>query len=749
MSGGASPAAPAQVRPPGSGDAPDRASARPRSSAGRDNTGATPVLAKLVALGLLGSDEAHDPGAPWNTALRGEAARQALYDAVCGRIGDFADHHALKLHWTLAAELGITPPFHPAVRRGLHALVCAAGNFCELEVRQLVPLPKGGWSAFKREVEATVADRRPLLQGEFAPRRASLQALLGTLPFDPAHLRMTAADPDLGHRFEEPDQARCDAAAGLKVFRPLATVGMLFLSALKTKPPKIAAFMLAVRRLEMLNSIHGARVADADDRVSALVRIYLLEEEHDGRRDSEGTVVQTIAALRQAIYNIARYARRPVFAPIAHHLRAIVPSSVSLSRQEATLLLRKRERVERRQHCNRNARTNPKVATLSEQFRALSARARVMTIIGDEIRKAAPGAVGSGEVREVAVKVPTLDDTGEPTGALQLERLRVWPTELAMRTFGLPVDHGRLAAAPPCDRYLVEHAGTVPFGKAPANETWAITLAKARVFNMIGQASAERQAERHRTMIRFGVRNPRASHRGLITHRSEKAALVLAAAEAGTDFVPLEEMEAAVRLAALGVAICEDTRIRFESLVQLQVGLFTRNDKGAPTPRHSQWVRPKHARGGNPAEIVPLEVNISEDALAEMLTLCELHKAAFGLARFPTMVPARDLTWKTKPGRYAFSWGGRTLKPDTYTQCLDLLQAGWDRTTAQDLRKSLTEEAALDGESPYLSQLNLGHASSAATPGYRDNPGLPKAAVKLSQNRREDRYDRLRNRREG
>ena len=361
-------------------------------------------------------------------------------------------------------------------------------------------------------------------------------------------------------------------------------------------------------------------------------------------------------------------------------------------------------------------------------------------MLGDGIRKVASEAVAKNEIVERMVRVPTLDDRGIPTRGLQTERIRVWPMTVALRHFGrsVPAD---MEERPLPDRYVVEHVETLAFGEMPARETWLLTVGKAKVFSKIASASADRQAFRYRTMARFGFSAGYVTHEGLLKHGQDKTWLVDAAADAGIAFVPIEELEAGIRLAALQYEISDQTRARFESVVQLTVPGFRRNDKGAPIPRHSHFVKPKHTTGGNPAEIPPLEINIAEAQLKELIAICELHKAMLGSPVFPVMVNRTDIGWKLDPAKFAASWGGRVLDSPNNNQCLMVLQAGWDLETLQDARNCLTEEAALDGEDEATTQIILDHGSAQTSGLYRANPNLARATRKAARGRKQDRRD--------
>ncbi|MDG6079037.1 hypothetical protein E3U23_07510 [Erythrobacter litoralis] len=649
-------------------------------------------------------------------AANPEETRSSVYDAVCSQRDSFADYAALKQHRDLSRFLGIDR-YHPKVLVGIHELLAPFGEPKMREVEQLIDVADGKWRSFKRDMASARGVLPGLLDTEPRRGRATFEELLINLPFDHRMLKNTCADPVRGHRFDDVEPNWCDSASSLRTFRDLAVVGMIVLAARGKKACWINRFIRALRRLDILATIYSDELTDDQDQLSKLCEIYVQRPVHGGSFDSDRTRADTIASLKRDIPAIHDFLSRKNFDPIRGELDLIVPREINLGTATG-IYSELRKRTQAQGWDARKKVTNPQNDTLNMRFRSMKARSSVMRLIGDAIRSRVADALETGRIVDCNVVVPTLDDHGVPTISRQVELFRIWPTELAMKQFGKKPR--RFAPdAPITEHYIVEHVGTEPFGSHPENETWTITIAKARVHAKVARASAEVQAARHEAMRRFNLPGGRPTHRGLCVFERWKAQLAIAAKARGTIFVQVEEIEAAVRLAALACEISEQSRARFESIAQLRPKRFKRNDKGAATPRHSQDVLPKWTKGGNPRSIKPMEINISEASLDEMVSICELHMRAAGFDKFPVMKPLKSFEWKIPSDQYAFSWNGRVLDQVTVSHCLDLLQAGWKRLSVHDLRYCLSEEAALDGESEFVAQKSLGHACEKHTKDYR------------------------------
>lgn len=661
---------------------------------------------------------AHAAQAPTPEGSSCQDSNRRAYDAVCDKVECFADHHSIRFHKELVLALGITMPYHPKFLAGLSRLLDELGELQCYECGQLVPIPDGQAEAFKADVAAALG-RRPRLLSETAPADpVELDDLLASLPFDASALVGTCADPVRGHEFDAPEPDWCARAGALGTFRDLAVLGILILTAIGYKRGRILQFLRSVRRMDVLAAIHGDSFEGATCLLSALCDAYVLRATHGGRADTDRTRADTVACLKRCVGAMRDFILSKTLDPIRPDLERVVPIAIEMSEEGAEIFGRLCSDTQKSGHANRKKNTNAETPRLDERFEATRARCEVVRQIGERVRAIADIALQTEEVQPCPVAVKTLDDRGRPTDNRQVEMFRVWPMTVACRTFGKEVKiYGD--DVPITDRYIVQHVSTEPFDHGEANETWAVTIGKARVHCQIGTQPVAVQERRHEVMVRFGLPGGRPSHGGLMKFSGTKADLANRAAVKGVDFVAVEELEAAIRFAGLACEISEQTRARYESMCQLLPKGFQRDDKGAAMPRHSQKVKPKHVKGGNPATIPPLELNISEACFAEFVSLAELHKRAGGYDALPTIAAPNWIGWKLRDAAYGFAWSGRPINLETMSKCLDLLQAGWRRLTIQDLRNCLSEEAGLDGESVFVTMQALCHALEKDSDAYR------------------------------
>ena len=645
-------------------------------------------------------------------------AKRRAYDAICDRIETFADHHSIRIHKELVLTLQIGMPYHRKFLLGLGVLMDEIGGIKYFECRQLVPIPDGGWSSFKSDVARACGMEPGLLSGVASADRMVLEDLLARLPFDASSLVGTCLDPVRGHEFDEPEPEWCARAGAMTSFRDLATLGIVFLPAEGCKHYQVVDFLCALLRADVLAAIHGESFEGSPCLLSALCDAYVRQASHGGLRDSDRTRADTVACLKRSIGKMRNFMLSKTLDPIRPDLEKIVPAAIELSEDGAEIYGSLCSDTQKAGHLNRKEKTNKETLTLNERFESTRSRCEVVRQIGDRIRAIAEIALTTGEIQDCPVAVKTLDDLGRPTDHKQVEIFRVWPMTVACRTFGKEVKtYG--ANAPIAERYIVQHVGTEPFGLGEANETWAVTIGKARVYSMVGSQPVAVQEVRHETIRRFGLSGGKPSHAGLLKFNGTKSDLAGKAAARGVTFIAMEELEAAIRFAGLACEIAEQTRARYESMVQLLPKGFVRDDKGAALPRHSQKVKPKHVKGGNPASIPPLELNISEAAFMEFVSLAQLHKRASGVETLPTIRGPRWIGWKLRDAAYGFAWTGHIIDHLHMGFCLDLLQAGWRRLTVQDLRNCLSEEAFLDGESLFVTMQALGHSLEKDSEAYR------------------------------
>lgn len=675
-----------------------------------------PKLIELFHAGVVPEDLMPALSHATSVAAHPAEARHVFYNEICRHAETFANHAALKRHKQLARTFGISA-YHSKILVGIQQLLAPFGNPMIFEVKQLIDVPEGSWASFKLDMAAAMGAMPGLLDLGPPACDASLDDLLSDLPFDYRLLRNTCADPVKGHRFDDVEPGWCKTAATIQTFRDLAVVGMVVLATRGKKSERISSFLRALRRMDILAAIYHDAILGDEAPLSSLCRIYIAQPVHGGRVDNDTTRSDTVAGLKREIAVIRDFIDGRALEPIREELDLIVPYEIQLG-DSAKILSDLRTKAQVEGLKNRKSVTNSQNDTLNKRYRSMRARSFVMRLIGDAIRSRVLEVLETEHIVDCTVVVPTLDDQGIPTAGRQVEIFRIWPADLAMVQFGKK-PRPLASNSSITERYIVEHVATEPFGQHPENETWAITIAKNRVHGKVASASAEVQAARHETMIRFNLLGGRPSHHGLCVFERWKSQLAIAAAARGTTFVQVEEIEAAVRLAYLVCQISEQSRARFESISQLRPKEFRRDDKGACTPRHSQDVLPKWTRGGNPNSIQPIEINISEACLDEMVSICRLHMRAAGLDVFPTMKPLKAYEWKVSPDQFALSWSGRVIDAVTMSHCLDLLQAGWKRLSIHDLRYCLSEEGALDGESEVITQISLGHSREKDTKDYR------------------------------
>jgi hypothetical protein len=374
---------------------------------------------------------------------------------------------------------------------------------------------------------------------------------------------------------------------------------------------------------------------------------------------------------------------------------------------------------------------------LDDILDAAQMRAECMRALG-EAKREAETAIGDGaDFHDFSVPLPRLDRRGLPLGGRRTEEFRLWRTHAAaasitadMKPIGtreFKAKVKRLEKSKYDQPFIVEHLGTRD-AKLPDDGCWMLQFARLGVFICPTRLSSEDQQVRYEAIREHGLPGYQPHGASLLAFDEMRAGLSRYGRDLNRSFVPLDEMEAAVRFGALYLRMVDQTYRRGQEVRQ------TRHDACVPYGSEvirstetrkfdflTQAVLPKVSKRKDLAQVEKVSVTIRRELVAEAEEMRVLNRRIIG-TKSPVVPCTADISWKCGPAEYVFSFAGRALLANELNLFLRYVLAGWPPFTIHDFRHAEAEEAEFDGEPESKIQAALGHGSVWSTRGYTELP---------------------------
>lgn len=400
-------------------------------------------------------------------------------------------------------------------------------------------------------------------------------------------------------------------------------------------------------------------------------------------------------------------------------------------------------------HVRRKEDAHRAFEDLDDIFEAALNRAEAMEALGEAKRHAESLMAEDHNHLDFSITLPCLDDRGLAVGGLREERFRLWRTEAAaasvasdMERRGLARDSSTMRSERYCQPFIVEHL--VDNDESVTGECWMLRLARLGVFICPMRFSSRRRESRLDEIARLALPGFQPHGTLLLSFEQQRSLISRFAYEIGRSFVPIEEMDVAIRFADMALRIVGQSYRRIHEVMQLRHDAWKPVDFGEFAGRYmSQDVWPKVAPKKDLGAVEKVPVTVSLDVVRSAEELLALGRHAESSQR-PTAVPAmRASRWKCGPAPYVFSHMGRALLPNEVNLFLRYLLAGWPPFTLHDFRHAEAEDANFDGEPESKIQTGLGHSGPAATRIYTSlPPWAQKQIEERSHQRKADQLDR-------
>lgn len=636
---------------------------------------------------------------------------------------------------------------HPeAVLEGVFRKLLEMGTFNRQEVNGLIPIDVstfGEISAWLKRRAGEFARKRNSISTEFP---VTLDLLKAALPEELTRLRKTCFDPGNPYGYEPPSRRVRHRLWRLNRLLPAASLYALVRAARIRRPDQLGVHISVIERVEeIMNTFAPDRQWTSEVYREALhayaVAKTILPDDVPAVRDL------TVRYWRMIVRKMHLYAQQHDPSGLLG-LRKLLPPRVAIRRETLQAMTESYGGLRQEGKARRKDDSHEAFAELDRILAAAENRRDEMRELGRALRAEEDAILPGEAARRIEVDLPCLDERGELTGGMQRTVLRLWRTQDAWETLRgaasrrsplghalFLIDRGR--------RYeglVVEYVTTESIDGSETRPCWMIGLAMLGTFVCPAELPAQLHEPRHEAIVRNNLPGYVGHGAGLLGFSTSNAALARCGAAVGRHFIPLAEMEHAIRLAHVGLDGVAQSLRRAQELQQL-IRLDWKRVDVLPDKVHMQQLTiPKVPKGKPLASVEKVPVTLLEASVDEILDLCELQVRRCGYAEFPTMQPARPLRWKCPPAEYVLSHEGRALLRSEINLFLRYLLAGWPPFTLHDFRHAGAEEAEFEDEPTGVTQDALGHADPETTRDYR----------KLSADaatRKEDEAERRRMRR--
>lgn len=600
------------------------------------------------------------------------------------------------------------------------------GNFTRHEVNGLIPLLPGSWASVSEWLNrrfGTYARERHSL-GDEVP--VAWELFAAALPAEFSILPRTCLDPDPRNQRDRPSpRVRHRAWRLSELFDTGALYAIVYTARLR-RPDELRPAMVVISRVEEIMTTHapdGRWTADTyrEAMWRYAVDCDILPDDSPGRRH------YTVRYWRIILDRLFRYCRQHDPKGVLS-LRRRLPPRFRISSQLRRELNDRYGGLRQEGRQRRKSRTHQAFGQLDEIIDAAIARTEEMKALGDALRAAEDLITDDQDFVDFAVDVPSLDERGVALDGYQEEVFRLWRISAAWRSF--PIDDGphnrtRTAVGARNDSgfsagTIVEHLQTRGRSGEECYTSWMVALATVGAFSCPASLPLHVREKREIELRRRSLPGFRTHGPGVLGFDQERATLARNGMLYGRSFVPLAEMEAAIRFGNLALQCVTQSYSRLQELQQLERLNWQRKHLLPGAIHMSQEVWPKIERGVDLVKSGKVSVTVTADIVDEALDLCALHVERFGFLKFPTMPAAHPIRWKCGPAEYIFAWAGQALLAGWINLFVRYLLVGWPEFKLHDFRHTGAEEAEFDDEPTSAIQIALGQKSSASTKTYTE-----------------------------
>lgn len=664
---------------------------------------------------------------------------------------DFELHRRVRTSCQVLAA----SPYPEKIKEAIYQRLKAIGNLTRHEANGLVSLSRECWadlSAWLRQRDSQHSRARPRYADAGT---ASLDEFVDRLPEAMKGLPKTFLDKRLPYSRNAPDRAARRRIACLSEFRDTGALYAMISAPRERRSGNLAVALLAIARVEEIMRTHAPGEAwGSSDYRAALIRYGTIKDILP--EDVPAVRWLTIRYWRLVVARLHRY--RSMYDPKDRTgIRALLPPRFKRPREMLVELGGLHREHTKEGRARRKREAHEAFRCLDDILDAAQTRAQCMRALGEAKREAEKAIADDADFHDFSVTLPRLDRRGLPVGGRHTERLRLWRTRAAassiaaemrpLNTVESRAKVKRLESSSYDQAFIVEHLYRFG-GDASADECWMLELARLGVFTCPTRLSSEDQEHRYAAIREHGLPGYQPHGASVLGFEDLRAGLSRYGRDMNRSFVPLDEMEAAVRLGALYLRIIDQTFRRGQEVRQSRHDSWVRHGpKTASSPDDekprfmTQAVLPKVSRRKDLAQIEKVSVTVTRDVVEEAEEMRILNRRIVGTAS-PVVPCAADIQWKCGPAEYVFSFGGRALLANELNLFLRYVLAGWPPFTAHDFRHAEAEEAAFDGEPESKIQAALGHGSVGITRDYTElPPWAEKQLADRSDRRRAQRLD--------
>jgi hypothetical protein len=639
-------------------------------------------------------------------------------------------------------------PYPVKILEAVYQRLSEIGNFGYAETNGLIRLSPNTWAVvgdWLRERAGQPASNRPEDLSV-----TSLETFVDRLRGELLGLPRTFLDAKLPYSREAPGaNARRRVMSLDEHFDAGALYAMVF-APKERRTDGLNRGLNAIARVEKIMRIHApGEKWTAETYRTALTR-YVVDRDILPR-DAESTRCQTVRFWRIVMARLHRY-RAQCDRSGSRGLVRLLPPRFTLPRALLNEIRDRECELVATWENNRKREAHEAFRDLDEIFDAAANRAEAMEDLGNAKRQAEATIRENDAWIDFAVTLPCLDARGHLTGRHRDERFRLWRTEEAAASVYADLDRSGLVdraretlrSTRYDEAFVVEH---LDGGADPTLATgcWMIELAGLGVLLAPNRLSPDRRDRRHDAIRSRGLPGFQAHGSAVLTFEQQRASLARFASQVGRSFVPLDEMEVAIRFADLALRVACQTYRRPHEVLQIRHDSWKPVHIAGYEDRFvSQDVMPKVTVRKDLAAMSTVSVTVSLDVTASAAEILALdRRAQYGNAPLP-VAAARVSRWKCGPAPYVFSFAGRAVLPSEINLFLRYLLAGWPPFTLHDFRHAEAEDANFDGEPESKIRAGLGHSGGAPTRNYSKLPPWAEKLREESSDRR--KRERLENR---
>lgn len=258
-------------------------------------------------------------------------------------------------------------------------------------------------------------------------------------------------------------------------------------------------------------------------------------------------------------------------------------------------------------------------------------------------------------------------------------------------------------------QYIIEFLGVTCAENDQSAEAWYVTLAKHHSLSATGLLDAGQNTLRETLAKKWQLPNQIATAGGLVGFDQRRGRIARVASQTDRPvkrtFVPIEELEHALRLAGHGLDCVIQTWCRSGEFRQQT----EYKEDWDPQPDQTQFgwrCIPKLAPGAPIPDPLPF-IGVSNDTREEAMNLAAICvRRCHPGGHIPDVVPIGTLAWKCRPQPYIFSCGSRMVDAKTLNYALRLLFANIGEFRFHDFRHAGSNRSRNDGKS--LTEIRAG-----------------------------------------